>query len=241
MNFILRVKGSPTSGWYSPPKGTHSGERHQAVGSGKVRLTGKKPKSVTAVKKKPVSLAPIKISTTDELYNYATETGWPQWRDSLSDDEVKAYLRYSSDAAEVSVNEYWRHRSEYGYDKSIEDAAKVIDRTMRKNPTRIEVHRDIDASFRQKLGRMEVGDSFIDTGYVSTRLVSHGLGGDTSIILQIAKGVKVAYLAEMNAGDKKPILSPRWAHDEQELLIHKGATVVKIGMEGTVLVFEIRN
>lgn len=40
MKVVLR--GASTSGWYSPPKGTHSGERHRTVGSGKVRLTGKK-------------------------------------------------------------------------------------------------------------------------------------------------------------------------------------------------------
>ena len=32
----LTIKGSPASGWYAPPKGTHSGEEHRAVGSGKV-------------------------------------------------------------------------------------------------------------------------------------------------------------------------------------------------------------
>jgi hypothetical protein len=32
---MLRLKGSPSSGWYAPPKGTHSQERHVSVGSGK--------------------------------------------------------------------------------------------------------------------------------------------------------------------------------------------------------------
>ena len=30
------VKGGPSSGWYAPPEGTHSGEEHRAVGSGMV-------------------------------------------------------------------------------------------------------------------------------------------------------------------------------------------------------------
>jgi len=31
----ITLKGSPTSGWYAPPRGTHSGEKHRAVGSGR--------------------------------------------------------------------------------------------------------------------------------------------------------------------------------------------------------------
>ena len=38
----LTLKGSPTSGWYSPPKGTHSGDKHREVGSGKA-IISKKP------------------------------------------------------------------------------------------------------------------------------------------------------------------------------------------------------
>jgi len=38
-NIILR--GGPTSGWYSPPKGTHTGAEHRKVGSGKATADGK--------------------------------------------------------------------------------------------------------------------------------------------------------------------------------------------------------
>jgi len=36
----LTLKGSSSSGWYAPGRGTHTGEKHRAVGSGKA---GKKP------------------------------------------------------------------------------------------------------------------------------------------------------------------------------------------------------
>lgn len=43
-------KGSSSSGWYAPPKGTHTGEKHRQVGSGKVNWSkgaaGKKPKVI---------------------------------------------------------------------------------------------------------------------------------------------------------------------------------------------------
>jgi hypothetical protein len=35
MTVTLKFKGSAASGWYAPPKGTHSGEKHRSVGSGK--------------------------------------------------------------------------------------------------------------------------------------------------------------------------------------------------------------
>lgn len=48
MKLIVQVKGSPVSGWYSPPKGTHSGDKHREVGSGKA-----------IVSKKPAKLSPM--------------------------------------------------------------------------------------------------------------------------------------------------------------------------------------
>lgn len=41
MTIIL--KGGPNSGWFSPPKGTHSGEKHISVGSGKSTKEAGKP------------------------------------------------------------------------------------------------------------------------------------------------------------------------------------------------------
>lgn len=34
MKLLVTSKGGPESGWYAPPKGTHTGEKHRAVGSG---------------------------------------------------------------------------------------------------------------------------------------------------------------------------------------------------------------
>jgi hypothetical protein len=37
---IILLKGGPSSGWFAPPKGTHSGKKHRAAGSGKSGKTG---------------------------------------------------------------------------------------------------------------------------------------------------------------------------------------------------------
>ena len=47
MYLTLVLKGSKTSGWFAPPRGDHSGDKHRAVGSGKsvkrkIRVVGKK-------------------------------------------------------------------------------------------------------------------------------------------------------------------------------------------------------
>lgn len=43
MRILITFKGSASSGWYSPPKGTHSGEKHRSVGSGRGKKSGKAP------------------------------------------------------------------------------------------------------------------------------------------------------------------------------------------------------
>jgi len=49
----LTLKGSSSSGWYSPPEGTHTGEKHRVIGSGKA---GKgKPVTKKPVEKKPIT------------------------------------------------------------------------------------------------------------------------------------------------------------------------------------------
>lgn len=49
------LKGSSSSGWYAPPTGTHSGERHREIGSGKATAIGKKVVKITPVKKTGIS------------------------------------------------------------------------------------------------------------------------------------------------------------------------------------------
>ena len=49
INLVIVLKGGPTSGWYAPPKGTHSGEEHEKVGSGKATATGGKKKEAPVV------------------------------------------------------------------------------------------------------------------------------------------------------------------------------------------------
>lgn len=50
MRILLTYKGSATSGWYAPPRGTHSGSKHRAVGSGKAVKPKAKPKAPVKVK-----------------------------------------------------------------------------------------------------------------------------------------------------------------------------------------------
>lgn len=60
MKVLVTVKGSSTSGWYAPPRGTHTGEKHRAVGSGK---TGKKVKAkvtITPKKQSKIGSSPVK-------------------------------------------------------------------------------------------------------------------------------------------------------------------------------------
>lgn len=62
----LVLKGSATSGWYSPPRGDHTGAKHRAAGSGKAAVAvKKKPKLVAkpVVKKKPATVVPRSIFT----------------------------------------------------------------------------------------------------------------------------------------------------------------------------------
>jgi hypothetical protein len=225
---LVVLKGSASSGWYAPPKGTHSGEKHRSVGSGK---SGAAEESAQKL---------IQLSGNDEMYQYALAANWSEWRDGLSDEEIGAYLRYSTKKG-VSMNEYLRHPEGKRHNEKIEAAIEGIDESMRENPSEIEVHRAVDFSLYIQLGlRMKIGDSFKDDGYVSTSLVKQNYMEAMPLKIRIAKGVKVAYLAELSATDKRPVLSPRWAKEEQELLVHRGATMVKVGQEGTIPIFEIR-
>lgn len=53
-NLVITIKGSASSGWYAPPKGTHTGEQHRAVGSGKAGgWSGKKAKVEVSRKRSP--------------------------------------------------------------------------------------------------------------------------------------------------------------------------------------------
>lgn len=61
---IIKLKGSSSSGWYGPPRGTHSGEKHRSVGSGKASKSKPVVKKPTASLPTVSTLSQIEVETS---------------------------------------------------------------------------------------------------------------------------------------------------------------------------------
>ena len=118
---LTLVKGGPSSGWYAPPEGTHSGEKHRASGSGKsgTKYGGKKvTKPVREVKTGALSKGD-RVSVHAKTYGIVDGT----WGATTSDYEGI----YLGKVTALSGNEYHKIMDADGNVQKVLDASLYWD------------------------------------------------------------------------------------------------------------------
>jgi hypothetical protein len=100
---LVHLKGSSTSGWYAPPKGTHSQEKHVSVGSGKSGVA-------YSVHRKKRSIPEIRVDAIDSAREYVLDAasgtdldyGMRVYGNAVSDNPVS--IRADDALAEVILD-----------------------------------------------------------------------------------------------------------------------------------------
>lgn len=83
MTLKITLKGGKGSGWHAPPRGTHSGDKHRAVGSGKattkkVSAVAGTPKPDAAPKAAPSGESPMEANET-LVFAFSEEVSGATW------------------------------------------------------------------------------------------------------------------------------------------------------------------
>jgi len=214
MRMKLTLKGSSSSGWYSPPEGTHTGEKHRAIGSGKATKGGK-PEKELAGKGEDV----LKFSNEKNADDWASSQASLNPTD-LTDEQNEAMQQYKTDDYatlndELRMGGYSEMRLNSDPDVYMED---VMDSVFVEAalPEPVIVYRGFSwhtfEDDEDLTNAIITDDAFVSTSMVRDIAEAHSLGVMMEIMLP--KGAKAIWM------DKWRVTG--W-DTESELLLNKGS------------------
>jgi hypothetical protein len=206
MTLNITLKGGPSSGWYAPPKGTHSGEKHRNVGSGKSGGKMITSRQNFANKYGVGQVLPV----NDALANESTARAYMVMDEieipSMMKREIVTKLSEDAGVSYEDVNDFiaqWSESSSGGDMRSLaiqKDAADAFD-----IPLSDDIKDSIDSvrarssvgipewlrKQRQPLLPSEIQQNLLHTMYNNTQEVLKGKGFDPNGTIRLYRGAKL--------------------------------------------------